>query len=99
MTNRDIRVLIIDNVAIGSDIPSITPSTILYYFLKNPVAKAKLREKMNIVTKAGTISDPITLREAQALPYLQAVFKESVRIHSATGFIMPGTKPKEGKRK
>ena len=97
MTDKDIRVSIIVNIAAGSDTTSITLSAIIYYLCNNPMAKAKLREELDLAREAGTISDPITFREAQALPYLQAVIKEGLRIHSATGFIMPRIVPNEGK--
>lgn len=43
------------------------------------------------------ISDPITDKEAQELPYLQAAIKEALRIYPANGFTMPRIVPKGGK--
>lgn len=97
MTDKDIKVSSIVNVAAGSDTTSITLSAILYYLCKTPPTATKLREELDAAASAGRISDPITFREAQALPYLQAVIKEALRIHPATGFTMPRVVPRGGK--
>ena len=57
----------------------------------------KLREELDRAAKEGTISDPINFKQAQDLPYLQAVIKEGLRIHPATGFTMPRIVPEGGK--
>lgn len=44
----------------------------------------------------GTISDPVTFKEAQAMPYLQAVIAEALRIHPAVGYILERTTPEGG---
>ncbi|PBP28062.1 hypothetical protein BUE80_DR001008 [Diplocarpon rosae] len=51
-----------------------------------------------LAAKEGRISDPVTFKEAQnELPYLQAVMKEALRIHSATGLPMQRIVPAEGR--
>ena len=97
MSDKDIQVSSFVNIAAGSDTTSITLSAILYHLCKNPTKATKLREELDAAIKAGTISDPVTFREAQALSYLQAVIKEGLRIHSATGFILPRIVPTGGK--
>jgi cytochrome P450 len=97
MTDKDIRLTVALNIGAGSDTTSITLNAILYYLCKNPVAMERLREELDGASKEGRISDPITFKEAQELPYLQAVTKEGLRIHPATGFTMPRTVPKGGK--
>lgn len=97
MSDKDIKASSIVNVAAGSDTTSITLTAILYYLCKNPAAATKLREELDTAIRVGSVSDPVTFREAQALPYLQAVIKEGLRVHSATGFIMPRVVPKGGR--
>lgn len=97
MTDKDIRVSSHVNIAAGSDTTFITLSAILYYLCKNLTKATKLHDELDAAIEAGTVSDPITFREAQALPYLQAVIKEALHIHSATGFIMPRIVPRGGK--
>ena len=96
MTEIAIQVSTGANVAAGSDTTSITLSAILYYLCRYPLTMEKLRRELEDNAKAGNISDPITFLEAQKLPYLQAVIKEGLRIHPATGFTMPRIVPKGG---
>lgn len=97
MSDRDIRLALGANIGAGSDTTSISLSAILYHLCKNPTTMSKLREELDDGHKNGLISDPITFQEAQSLPYLQAVIKEGLRIHPATGFTMPRIVPKGGK--
>lgn len=97
MTDKDIRNFAFANIAAGSDTTSITLSGMLYHLCKNPKTMEKLRKELDEAALAGKISDPITFQEAQALPYLQAVIKEGLRLHPAVGFTMPRVVPKGGK--
>jgi cytochrome P450 len=97
MKDKDIRNSAFANIAAGSDTTSITLSGILYHLLKNPRTMEKLRKELDDAAIKGTISDPITFQEAQALPYLQAVIKEGLRFHPAVGFTMPRVVPKGGR--
>lgn len=96
MTDRAIYLGVTSNVAAGSDTTSITLSAIVYHLYRNPSVLAKLRTEIDEHARSGLISDPITFREAQSLPYLQAVIKEGLRIHPATGLPMPRAAPKGG---
>ncbi|KAF7960128.1 hypothetical protein EAE96_001727 [Botrytis aclada] len=73
------------NVGAGSDTTAITLSSILYHLLKYPHTYQELRDEIETAAKEGRISDPITFKEAQGLPYLQAVLKEGLRVHPAVG--------------
>ena len=84
------------NIGAGSDTTAITISSILYHSLRYPQTFAKLREEIDLATKEGRASDPITFKEAQQLPYLQAVIKEALRCHPVTGLPMQRLTPPEG---
>lgn len=84
------------NIAAGSDTTAITLSAIIYYLLKNQYALKKLREEIDEFARQGKISDPVTYQEAQKMPYLQAVIKEALRIHPATGQVLARIVPAEG---
>ncbi|KAF4827585.1 Pisatin demethylase [Colletotrichum tropicale] len=86
------------NIGAGSDTTAISLSGIMYYLCKNPGALQKLRKELDDAEAEGSISNPITFREAQALPYLQAVIKESLRLHPATGLTMPRVVPEGGRQ-
>ncbi|WYZ42238.1 hypothetical protein EsH8_V_001133 [Colletotrichum jinshuiense] len=86
------------NIAAGSDTTAISLSAIMYYLCKNPSTLQKLRKELDDAEAEGSISNPITFRESQALPYLQAVVKESLRLHPATGLTMPRVVPEGGRQ-
>lgn len=97
ITDSDIKQTATGNIVAGSDTTSIALSGILYYLCKNPDVLGKLSEEIDVKREEGKVSDPITFKEAQELPYLQAVIKEGLRIHPAVGFTMPRFVPKGGK--
>lgn len=96
MTKTDLVTMCQSNIGAGSDTTAITLSAILYNLVKYPHTYNRLREEIDQAEKESKISNPITFKEAQTLPYLQAVIKEALRIHSATGLTMPRIVPSEG---
>jgi cytochrome P450 len=84
------------NIGAGSDTTAITLSGIFYNLMKHPPTWHRLQHEIDTAWKEGKISDPVTFKEAQELPYLQAVIKEALRIHSATGLPMQRIVPAEG---
>ncbi|KAF7187556.1 Pisatin demethylase [Pseudocercospora fuligena] len=84
------------NINAGSDTTSTTLSAILYHVHKNPEVLAKLRQELEENERNGNISSPITFKQAQSLPYLQAVIKETLRIHPAVGITLPRVVPQGG---
>lgn len=53
---------------------------ILLHLLTSPTAYHRLKEEIDDGIKAGRISKPVTNEEAQAMPYLQAVISEGLRM-------------------
>lgn len=84
------------NIFAGSDTTSITLNAIFYYVLKDEGVLRRLRCEIDEAIQTGQASDPITFTQAQKLPYLQAVIKEGMRMHSATGLPMWRVVPKGG---
>ncbi|TGO63717.1 hypothetical protein BCON_0011g00600 [Botryotinia convoluta] len=84
------------NVGAGSDTTAITLSSVLYHLLKYPHTYQNLRDEIETAAKEGRVSDPITFKEAQGLPYLQAVVKEGLRVHPAVGLGLQRIVPAEG---
>ncbi|CAI6095293.1 unnamed protein product [Clonostachys chloroleuca] len=84
------------NIGAGSDTTAVTLSSALYHLYKNPDKLEKLRHEIDQKAKQGVISDPLTFQEAQDMPYLQAVIKETLRIHPAVGTILPRVVPQGG---
>lgn len=96
MSKEDILILATTNIGAGADSTSITLSTAMYHLLKNPSTYNRLQSEIDNAAKLGKISDPITFKEAQELPYLQAVIKEALRIHPAVGLPLQRIVPPEG---
>jgi len=84
------------NVGAGSDTTSIAFSAAIFNLLKHPSSLRRLQEEIREYEARGVISDPIKFSEAQKMPYLQAVIKEALRVHPATGLILGRVVPKEG---
>lgn len=64
--------------------------------IAHPEALARLREELDAAAKEDRLSDIVTWRESQSLPYLQACFKESGRIHPPFGLPLERMVPAGG---
>ncbi|KAL2675845.1 cytochrome P450 family protein [Phyllosticta citricarpa] len=84
------------NIFAGSDTTAISTRAIIYYILKNPNVKRKLVAEIDDFHRHGKISDPVTLTEADNMPYLQAVMYEALRMHPAVGMSLPRVVPPGG---
>ncbi|KAF2424443.1 cytochrome P450 [Tothia fuscella] len=78
------------NIGAGSDTTGITLGAAFYYLYRNPEILATLRQEID----GGP--DPISFEETQQMPFLQAVVKETLRIHPAVGYILRRTVPAGG---
>lgn len=73
------------NVFAGSDTTSISLNGTLFHLITYPNTFVRLRQELDDTAARGVLSDPPTFAETQALPYFQAVLKEGLRMHPATG--------------
>jgi cytochrome P450 len=80
----------------GSDTTAISLSATLYYLLSNPTSLAKLRDEIDHFTARGSLSKNPSFKESQEMPYLQAVIKEALRMHPATGLPLEREVPAGG---
>ena len=86
----------LSNITAGSDTTASTISGILYHLVRNPDKLQRLRDEIDQFAADGKISRPIQFKEAQQMPYLQAVMKEGMRCHSAVGLPLWRVVPEEG---
>ena len=84
------------NIFAGSDTTAISMRAVIYYLLRNPQCKRKLVEEIDSNRKAGELSDPVKLAEAEKMEYLQAVILEALRCHPAVGMSLPRVVPADG---
>jgi len=82
----------VSNMVAGSDTTAISLSAILYYLLKNPTTFEKLRKEID----DRKTSHFISFKESQEMPYLQAVMKEALRMHSVVGLPLERVVPAGG---
>jgi cytochrome P450 len=75
----------ISNIIAGSDTTSVSLSSILYNLVQHPNTMRKLREEIKDFEEQGRCSNPVTFKESQDMPYFQAIMKEALRMHAATG--------------
>ncbi|EXJ74852.1 uncharacterized protein A1O5_01548 [Cladophialophora psammophila CBS 110553] len=82
----------LSNVNAGSDTSAITLRAIFHFLLLNPSAMARLMAELN----SADLSPLPQWRETSSLPYLGAVIKEALRLHTPVGLILERIVPKGG---
>ena len=96
LKHDDVVSTAVSNIFAGSDTTAISIRAILYYLLKNPECKRRLIDDIDRLREEGNLSDPVTLTEADSMPYLQAVMYEALRLHPAVGMSLPRVVPEGG---
>ncbi|KAJ5414314.1 hypothetical protein N7509_000941 [Penicillium cosmopolitanum] len=84
------------NIGAGSDTTSISLSAVFFFLYTYPDTLGRLRNEINERIDQGLLSDPVKYGESTRMPYLQAVIKEALRLHPATGLILGRVVPKGG---
>ncbi|KAK3619260.1 hypothetical protein LTR56_024142 [Elasticomyces elasticus] len=95
-TNGDIAVGMSDNVVAGSDTTAATLTALLYHMLKIPNTLTKLRREIADGSAFGKLSSPVTFKQAQELPYLQAGIQETLRVYPSVGLPLERVVPAGG---
>lgn len=86
----------LSNITAGSDTTASTLSGLLHLLLSHPRVLAKLKEEVREFTASGQLSEQPTFKECQQMPYLDAVLKETLRLHSAVGLPLWRVVPEGG---
>ncbi|KAM0328843.1 hypothetical protein ACHAQA_005259 [Verticillium albo-atrum] len=81
------------NIVAGSDTTATSLSGILYHLLRTPTALERLRAEINHAVDG---SSRVSWADSQKMPYLQAVIKEALRLHTAVALSMERVVPKGG---
>ncbi|KAJ9229416.1 hypothetical protein DTO169E5_8872 [Paecilomyces variotii] len=88
---RVVSYLLINMIA-GADTTAITLRSVFYYILKNPQVYRQLQEEID----ASKLSTPVSYKDARALPYLDAVIREAMRMHPGVGMPLERYVPESG---
>ncbi|KAK3902853.1 cytochrome P450 [Staphylotrichum tortipilum] len=85
----------VSNMVAGSDTTSISLSAVVYHVLRTPGVWGRLRAEVDQVCprEAGR---NITFAKSLEMTYLQAVVKEALRVHPATGLPLERVVPEGG---
>lgn len=83
----------LSNIVAGSDTTAVSLSSILYNLLASPDVLSKLRAE---IEEKGLQTRRTTFKDSQEMPYLQAVIKEALRMHPATGLPLWRVVPEGG---
>lgn len=84
------------NIVAGSDTTATSLSGILYHLLKNPQAVQRLRQETEEIGPEDSGNRTISWTQSQQMPYLQAVIKEALRLHTAVALPMERVVPQGG---
>ncbi|RTE76377.1 hypothetical protein BHE90_009144 [Fusarium euwallaceae] len=84
------------NMTAGSDTTGISLSAILFFLMKNPEVTHKLRREIEEHQQRAADPRHFSFKETQDMEYLQAVLKEGLRLHPATGQPLERVVPKGG---
>ncbi|KAF7533928.1 hypothetical protein G7054_g6664 [Neopestalotiopsis clavispora] len=92
LDDTDIIGYVMNIFAAGSDTSASLEKAAIYYVLRNPEALRKLRVELD----AAITSFPPKYRDIRRLPYLNAVIRESLRIHPPVGVLLERVVPSSG---
>lgn len=97
VTDRQVLVYLFANINAGSDTIGSTLRAVFYYLLKNMQSLEELLMELEKAQEAGKLSTPLpTWPECQALPYLNAVVKEALRLNPALALPFERIVPSQG---
>lgn len=82
------------NMLAGADTTAITLRAALYYILKNPLVYERLQKKVLAANPAESLA--VTFKQASKIPYLEAVVRESMRMHPGVAMILERYVPEQG---
>lgn len=92
LTDMGVVELLLINMLAGADTTGILLRAIIYYILKNTTVLRKLQQELD----NANLSHSITYSSASKLPYLDAIIRESCRVHPAIGLLLERVVPESG---
>ncbi|KAK5106449.1 hypothetical protein LTS08_000568 [Lithohypha guttulata] len=100
MTSQRVLTMAVSMAFAGSETTAISLAAVFYHLLKNPACYRKLQYELDEAMRHGRVgrgeTGLVTWSESQTLPYLDAVIKESMRVHPAAGLPLERITPPGG---
>jgi len=96
LTEGEVFQVCLTQITAGSDTTAISLRAILYYLYRDPTKLEALRAEISQKMETGELSEPATYQQMIRMPYLQAVIKEALRLHPATGLVLGRVVPPGG---
>lgn len=96
VTDKEVLGMGLSMVFAGSETTAITLTAIFYFVLKNREVYRKLQKELDDALPRNATGEPVPLRVAQRLPYLDACVKEAFRCHPAARFAGERVIPSSG---
>jgi len=84
------------NITAGSDSTAIFLRAFFYYLLHNPRTLEKPLEELDGKAGEGNLDTPVKFKQVYELPYFNACFQETARMHPALGLPMERVVLEEG---
>lgn len=92
VNDNTIILWLLSNVLAGSDSTAYTMCAAIYYILKNP----DIHQKLCAELRSANLTLPARWKDIQSLKYLEAVMRETMRVHPGVGLILERVVPKGG---
>lgn len=86
ITRENIKAILYDMLAGGTDTSSTTMEWAMSELLRNPLVLKKVQDELERVVGKGRM---VRESDLPSLPYLQAVVKETLRLHAASPLSLP----------
>lgn len=100
MTDQRVLTMAVSMAFAGSETTAISLAAVFYFLLKHPDCYAKLQAELDEAVAGGKVEARpdglVSWSESQSLPYLDAVIKESFRMHPAAGLPLERITPPQG---
>ncbi|KAI7153473.1 cytochrome P450 [Hortaea werneckii] len=80
----------------GADTTAIALTAVFYFTHKHPHVLSKLRSEIDEAFDSGKLTSPVRFKDTIRLPFLNAVVKESMRLHPSLGTGLPRVVPPSG---
>ena len=90
--DRQVVVYTTSNIVAGSDTTAISLRAVVYRLIRHPDVLQKLLTEL----ERANVSFPVTWKQSQDIPYLEAVVQEALRLHPAVGYGLERVVPQKG---